>query len=89
MGAAVGGLTGALVGMGIPEYEAKRYEERLKKGNILISVRIDEHARHLGPSGDQKPEDRVKDIFKRAGLEEIHAAGLEDIPSEQRESRRF
>jgi hypothetical protein len=32
VGAAVGGLTGALVGMGIPEYEAKRYEGKIKEG---------------------------------------------------------
>jgi hypothetical protein len=29
VGGAVGGFTGALIGMGIPEYEAKRYEGRL------------------------------------------------------------
>ena len=28
---AVGGLAGALVGMGIPEYEAKRYEGRIRR----------------------------------------------------------
>jgi uncharacterized membrane protein len=30
VGAAAGGLTGALIGMGIPEYEAKRYEGKVK-----------------------------------------------------------
>ena len=29
VGGAVGGLGGALIGMGIPEYEAKRYEGRV------------------------------------------------------------
>ena len=38
VGGAVGGFTGALIGMGIPEYEAKRYEGRLQKGGILLSV---------------------------------------------------
>src|SRR4030095_13155260 len=37
-GAALGGITGALLRMGIPEYEAQRYEGKLKEGNILISV---------------------------------------------------
>ena len=32
VGAAVGGLTGALVGLGIPEYEAKRYEGKNQSG---------------------------------------------------------
>ncbi len=38
VGAAFGGIAGALVGMGIPEFEAKRYEGKIKAGNILISV---------------------------------------------------
>src|SRR6187200_3712776 len=38
VGAAVGGVTGGLIGLGIPEYEAKRYEGKIKGGNILISV---------------------------------------------------
>lgn len=42
-GGAVGTLTGALVGMGIPEYEAKRYESYLTKGGMLLSVHADDH----------------------------------------------
>ena len=38
IGAAAGGLTGALVGYGIPEYEAKLYAGSLEKGHILIGV---------------------------------------------------
>lgn len=41
-GGAVGTLTGALVGMGIPEYEAKRYESYLTKGGSLLSVHCDD-----------------------------------------------
>lgn len=41
-GSAVGGslglLLGALIGSGIPEYEAKKYETGLKEGNTLISI---------------------------------------------------
>lgn len=40
-GATLGGVTGALVGMGIPEYEAKRYEGRVREGGILLSVHAD------------------------------------------------
>lgn len=39
----VGGMVGALVGMGIPEYEAKRYEGRVKHGGILLSIHCDNH----------------------------------------------
>lgn len=38
-GAVTGGLIGMLVGAGIPEYEAKLYEESVKEGGILLVVR--------------------------------------------------
>jgi hypothetical protein len=34
-------IAGKLVGMRIPEYEAKRYEGRIKSGGILVSVHCD------------------------------------------------
>jgi hypothetical protein len=34
---------GALIGLGIPEYHAKRYEGRMRKGGILLSVHADDH----------------------------------------------
>ena len=36
-----GWTIGALVGMGMPEYEAKRYEGRVKAGGVLLSVHCD------------------------------------------------
>src|ERR1700681_1071072 len=42
VGGALGGIAGALIGMGIPEYEAKRYEGRIQRGNILLSVHADD-----------------------------------------------
>jgi hypothetical protein len=41
VGGAVGGFAGALLGIGIPEFEAKRYEGCLQKGGILLSVHCD------------------------------------------------
>ncbi len=41
VGGAVGGLAGGLAGMGIPEYEAKRYEKFVKDGGLLLSVHVD------------------------------------------------
>src|SRR5882762_8559101 len=43
VGGAVGGITGGLIGAGMPEYEAKRYEGRIKTGGILLSVHCDDH----------------------------------------------
>jgi hypothetical protein len=70
VGATVGGLTGALVGMGIPEYEAKRYEGRIKEGNYLISVHTD----------DSTQRGRAKEIFERAGCEDISSASEANAP---------
>jgi hypothetical protein len=37
-GAATGGATGALIGLGIPEHEAKFYDEEINRGGILVGV---------------------------------------------------
>jgi hypothetical protein len=65
VGGAVGGFTGALIGLGIPEYEAKRYEGRLQKGAILLSV-------HCDTSDEIK---RAKEIMKNSGAEDISSTG--------------
>ena len=38
----VAGFAGAMIGLSLPEYEAKRYDGRLKKGGILLSVHCDD-----------------------------------------------
>jgi hypothetical protein len=65
VGGTVGGFTGALIGLGIPEYEAKRYEGHVKKGGILLSV-------HCDTSEEIK---RAKDIMKITGAEDISSTG--------------
>jgi uncharacterized protein (TIGR02271 family) len=65
IGAGVGGLAGALVGLGIPEYEAKRYEGKVKEGGILISVH----------SENSDETNRAKAIFKEAGAHDISSTG--------------
>jgi len=61
IGTAAGGVIGAIVGMGIPEFEAKRYDAKIREGNILISVHTE----------DSKQRDVAKDIFKNHGAEDI------------------
>jgi hypothetical protein len=61
VGGTVGGVTGALIGMGIPEYEAKRYEGRVKAGGILLSV-------HSNSSDETK---RAKLILEATGAQDI------------------
>jgi rhodanese-related sulfurtransferase len=65
LGATIGGIAGALIGMGIPEIEAKRYEGKIKEGNILISVHTE--------SADQV--EAAKRIFRDAGAVDIGATG--------------
>jgi hypothetical protein len=71
VGGAAGGVIGALVGMGIPELEAKLYDGKVRGGNILISVHTD--------NSDQVKT--AKEIYKRAGAEDINSTSEASVPS--------
>src|SRR5918994_7182908 len=64
-GGLAGGLAGSLVGIGIPEYEAKRYEGRLQRGAILISVHCD----------NSEWTRKAKDILEQTGAEDVSSTG--------------
>jgi hypothetical protein len=64
VGGAIGGLAGALIGLGVPEYEAKRYEGRIRKGGILLSVHCD----------NDDWAKRAKAILHETGGEDISSA---------------
>jgi hypothetical protein len=51
--------------MGIPEFEAKRYESHLQKGGILLSV-------HCDTAEEIK---RAKEVVERTGGEDVSSAG--------------
>jgi len=55
-----------LIGMGIPEYEARRFEGKIKEGNILISV----HPGNTAQIG------RAREIFERCGAHDISEAEI-------------
>ncbi|MDQ6677081.1 MAG: general stress protein [Acidobacteriota bacterium] len=61
----LGGVTGALVGAGMPEYEAIRYEGRIKHGGILLSVHCD----------SEDWVKRAKEILVRTGAEDVASSG--------------
>lgn len=65
VGGTVGGFTGALIGVGIPEYEAKRYEGRIRNGGILLSV-------HCDNSDWIK---RAKEVLAHTGASDISTSG--------------
>jgi hypothetical protein len=49
----------------MPEYEAKRYEGRVKEGGILISVHCD----------DSDWAKRAKEILERTGAQDVSSTG--------------
>jgi uncharacterized membrane protein len=63
VGATAGGLIGALTGLGIPELEAKLYEDRIKKGGYLVAVHVN----------DQNESKDIREILKRNRLEDVSA----------------
>jgi len=64
-GGAVGGVAGSLIGLGVPEYEAKRYEGRVKAGGILLSVHCD----------SSEWVKRAKTIVEETGAEDVAESG--------------
>jgi hypothetical protein len=73
-GATLGGVAGGLIGLGMPELEAKRYENRIVDGNILISV--------LARTGEDV--DRAKEILNVAGAEDIAVSSMSEVKSMSR-----
>jgi hypothetical protein len=71
IGGALGGVAGALIGLGIPEYEAKRYEALVKDGGMLLSVHVDD--------GDFQK--KAKDILQAGGAKDIATSSEESVPS--------
>jgi hypothetical protein len=76
-GAALGGIAGALIGLGFPESEAKKYEGRLKGGQILLAVRIE----------DDNEERNARSILVREGAHDVGATGETAMPAPHVDAR--
>lgn len=61
----LGGLWGSLLGLGIPEKEARQFEHRLHKGHVLLSVH---------PADDGKVQ-KIKEIMVKTGAEDLYTRG--------------
>ena len=72
VGGTAGGLIGGLIGLGIPEYEAKRYEGRIKEGGILLSVHCD----------NNEWKNKALRILKDTGADDVSATGEADSDSD-------
>jgi len=80
VGGAVGGVAGGLIGLGIPEYEAKRYEGKVRQGNILLSVHTD----------DSHEVKCAKEIFEETNAQDISTvgeAGVKGVTESKEEAR--
>ena len=73
-GAVTVGLAGTLIGMGIPEYEAKRYEGKVRNGNVLISVHTE----------NSEERDRAKQVFLDNGAEDVSYTGEASVAKDRR-----
>jgi hypothetical protein len=71
LGGSLGGIGGALIGLGIPEFEAKRYEGKIKDGNILISVHTE----------NSEEAEKARQVYKQAGASDIASAWEAPAPS--------
>jgi hypothetical protein len=57
-----GGLVGSLVDFGIPEERGRHFEERVKQGDILVTLKAGE---------DETP--KVSSVLKRFGAEDVES----------------
>lgn len=75
---APGELGAILAGLGIPVYDVERYENRIKNGGILVSVRC--FSSHLATS--------LREVLRETGAQEISSTGTRSPVRETRESPR-
>lgn len=71
VGGAVGGATGGLVGLGIPEFEAQQYEGKLREGNILLCVHVE----------DSEEAGKARQILSEEKAENISTGSEASVPS--------
>ena len=61
-GGAVGAVAGALIGMRIPDHQAKQYEESLRHGAAIVSVHVQ----------SEKELESAMQVLADAGAEDLH-----------------
>jgi hypothetical protein len=71
-GGTLDGFVGTLLGMGIPDCHAKRYDGRVKEGGILLSVYVD------------GSDLRAKHVLERTGADDISIADEESAHRDNR-----
>ncbi len=69
-GLLAGGLVGGLMGIGLPENEARLYEERLREGGILVAAVT-----------DHETEDEARDILEENNADQIRSINIDQNTS--------
>jgi hypothetical protein len=75
VGGAVGGFSGGLIGLGIPEHEAKHFAGRIEQGEILLSVHCVSAESIL----------QAKEIMRQTGAENIASTLESEADANNRE----
>ncbi|MBY0099188.1 general stress protein [Mesobacillus maritimus] len=76
-GIGVGGITGALIGLGIPEEEANRYEKEMQQEKILVIVEkqitkpLIKPMDHTASERELTEVDPSKEIPKRSAMDQV------------------
>ncbi len=89
-----GGLAGAFIGIGIPEYEAKLYEGAVKEGGTLLSVRCGESNRMssaknaLEHTGAECIASTIEAISDEAASEEFGSISAQEIQEQTERASR-
>ncbi len=73
VGSGARGLIGALVGMGIPEFEAKRYDGAIRSGKVLVAVH-----------GSHGETHRATELLKSTGAGDITELHSSEVHGRQR-----
>jgi hypothetical protein len=64
VGAGLGGIAGALISMGVPESEAKQYEQEVRNGRTLVAVR-----------GKERNDEADRILHRHSGFDLQHREG--------------
>lgn len=69
-GTAIGGILGAMAGLGVSEDEARFYEKHFNEGRAIVAVRAGDRARDAGA------------ILRRFGGQHVHGEPTAPVPTE-------
>lgn len=62
-GAALGGLVGSFTGLGVPTEQAKQYEQAVRDGGVVLTVKV----------ADRADEERASAVIQRHNPQTVHS----------------